>query len=250
MVDHPRRPRAVRVRRPVVDVARARRLAAAQHDDRHDRGPRRAARPAPPRAGDPRAAAPRRAWLDHATRHARAAPTLLAGIDQAATATRAVGTAVNDARYDGPACLDEPAEPAAHCSDNSPLLLPEALGSRILRSADGCLAAASDPPSGAGLRRRTAPTTSTGWPRSRPSTPAARSTRGPRVRAQRADRPAARLGVALRRRRRPGAGHGRADRQRPSRALVPVRGRRPARAGRRRAGPARPTSARSARGGC
>jgi putative SOS response-associated peptidase YedK len=50
-------------------------------------------------------------WLDHATadgelRHA------LTGIDQARTATRAVGTAVNDARYDGPACLDDPAEPA------------------------------------------------------------------------------------------------------------------------------------------
>jgi putative SOS response-associated peptidase YedK len=52
------------------------------------------------------------AWLNHATpddelRH------VLAGIDQARTATRAVGTAVNDARYDGPACLDDPAEPAA-----------------------------------------------------------------------------------------------------------------------------------------
>jgi putative SOS response-associated peptidase YedK len=52
------------------------------------------------------------AWLDHATTPAEL-PSLLAGIDQRHTATRAVGTAVNDARYDGPACLDVPEEPAA-----------------------------------------------------------------------------------------------------------------------------------------
>jgi len=50
------------------------------------------------------------AWLDHATQPSEL-PALLAGIDQRQTATRAVGTAVNDARYDGPACLDAPDEP-------------------------------------------------------------------------------------------------------------------------------------------
>jgi len=37
---------------------------------------------------------------------------VLSGIDQAHTAIRPVGTAVNDARYDGPACLDDPAPSA------------------------------------------------------------------------------------------------------------------------------------------
>ncbi len=52
------------------------------------------------------------AWLDHST-PTQELSALLAGIDQRRTATRAVGTAVNDARCDGPACLEAPAEPAA-----------------------------------------------------------------------------------------------------------------------------------------
>jgi putative SOS response-associated peptidase YedK len=50
------------------------------------------------------------AWLDHAT-PAGELHVLLAPLDPAATGTRAVGPAVNDARYDGPACL-EPAPEA------------------------------------------------------------------------------------------------------------------------------------------
>jgi putative SOS response-associated peptidase YedK len=50
------------------------------------------------------------AWLDHGT-PAGELHELLAPLDPAATGTRAVGPAVNDARYDGPACL-EPAPEA------------------------------------------------------------------------------------------------------------------------------------------
>ncbi len=50
-------------------------------------------------------------WLDPATRPDRAL-ALLHGLGAVETALRPVGTAVNDARYDGPACLDDPAPPA------------------------------------------------------------------------------------------------------------------------------------------
>ncbi|MCW3049675.1 MAG: response-associated peptidase [Solirubrobacterales bacterium] len=50
------------------------------------------------------------AWLDHAT-PAGALHELLAPLDPAATGMRAVGSAVNDARYDGPACLDSAPDP-------------------------------------------------------------------------------------------------------------------------------------------
>jgi len=46
------------------------------------------------------------AWLDITTPRPRLAE-LLAGLDPADTALRAVSTAVNDARYDGPACLQD-----------------------------------------------------------------------------------------------------------------------------------------------
>jgi putative SOS response-associated peptidase YedK len=48
------------------------------------------------------------AWLDSAT-PVEALPELLTGLDAARTALHPVGTAVNDARYDGPECLDPPA---------------------------------------------------------------------------------------------------------------------------------------------
>jgi putative SOS response-associated peptidase YedK len=51
-----------------------------------------------------------RAWLDHATPAAEL-PELLVGLDEALIDARRVSTAVNDARYDGPACLAPPAEP-------------------------------------------------------------------------------------------------------------------------------------------
>jgi putative SOS response-associated peptidase YedK len=43
-------------------------------------------------------------WLDHSTRPHRLYE-LLAGLEDSETAVRAVGPAVNDARYDGPECL-------------------------------------------------------------------------------------------------------------------------------------------------
>jgi putative SOS response-associated peptidase YedK len=49
-----------------------------------------------------------REWLDAATPLHRL-PELLTGITPAQTAVRPVGTAVNDARYDGPECLAPPA---------------------------------------------------------------------------------------------------------------------------------------------
>ena len=53
-----------------------------------------------------------RAWLD--TEHARATgcETILAGLPAEQTALAPVGTAVNDARYDGPECLAPPAPDA------------------------------------------------------------------------------------------------------------------------------------------
>jgi putative SOS response-associated peptidase YedK len=51
-----------------------------------------------------------RAWLDTTTRGVDLAD-ILAGLPAAGTAARPVGTAVNDARYDGPECLATPPEP-------------------------------------------------------------------------------------------------------------------------------------------
>jgi putative SOS response-associated peptidase YedK len=48
-------------------------------------------------------------WLDPSTRPERLYE-LLAGLGEAETAVRAVGSAVNDARYDGPECLASAAE--------------------------------------------------------------------------------------------------------------------------------------------
>lgn len=48
------------------------------------------------------------AWIDPATPSAEL-PGLLGGLTADQTAVRAVGPAVNDARYDGPECLAEPA---------------------------------------------------------------------------------------------------------------------------------------------
>jgi putative SOS response-associated peptidase YedK len=48
-----------------------------------------------------------RAWLERSTPPDRVSE-ILAGIKADATALREVGTAVNDARYDGPECLAEP----------------------------------------------------------------------------------------------------------------------------------------------
>jgi putative SOS response-associated peptidase YedK len=53
-----------------------------------------------------------RAWLDHAARPAELAP-LLEGISPDRTALRAVSAAVNDARYDGPECLNDPVQAQA-----------------------------------------------------------------------------------------------------------------------------------------
>jgi putative SOS response-associated peptidase YedK len=50
-----------------------------------------------------------RAWLDTATTR-EDLREILAGLPAEHTALRAVGTAVNDARYDGPECLAPPAE--------------------------------------------------------------------------------------------------------------------------------------------
>jgi putative SOS response-associated peptidase YedK len=47
------------------------------------------------------------AWLDHGTPVA-ALPELLVPLADELTARRAVGPAVNDARYDGPECLAPP----------------------------------------------------------------------------------------------------------------------------------------------
>ena len=52
-----------------------------------------------------------RAWLDTTTPSSELGD-ILAGLPAAQTALRAVGTAVNDARYDGPECLATPPEPA------------------------------------------------------------------------------------------------------------------------------------------
>ena len=52
-----------------------------------------------------------RAWLDAGTPRAELSE-ILAGLSASQTALRPVGTAVNDARYDGPECLAEPPEPA------------------------------------------------------------------------------------------------------------------------------------------
>ncbi len=53
------------------------------------------------------------AWLDTSTTRDEL-QAILAGLPAAATTLRPVGTAVNDARYDGPACLAEPvADPQA-----------------------------------------------------------------------------------------------------------------------------------------
>ncbi len=52
-------------------------------------------------------------WLDPATTPVQAL-ALLQGLDTEHTALRPVGSAVNDARYDGPACLEDPAPPAQH----------------------------------------------------------------------------------------------------------------------------------------
>jgi putative SOS response-associated peptidase YedK len=49
-------------------------------------------------------------WLDHATRPAEL-PALLGGISSDRTALRPVSAAVNDARYDGPDCLEAAPEP-------------------------------------------------------------------------------------------------------------------------------------------
>jgi putative SOS response-associated peptidase YedK len=48
------------------------------------------------------------AWLDHGT-PLGVLPDLTVGLDAAHTGLFEVGTAVNDARYDGPACLEPPA---------------------------------------------------------------------------------------------------------------------------------------------
>jgi putative SOS response-associated peptidase YedK len=50
-------------------------------------------------------------WIDHATPRA-AALELLRPLPDAAVARREVGFAVNDAKFDGPECLDPPPEPA------------------------------------------------------------------------------------------------------------------------------------------
>jgi putative SOS response-associated peptidase YedK len=57
----------------------------------------------------PEAEAP---WLDRAT-DAMGMADLLRGLDAAKIASRAVGPAVNDARYDGPECLEAPVEAQA-----------------------------------------------------------------------------------------------------------------------------------------
>jgi len=46
-------------------------------------------------------------WLEHGTPAAVLAD-LLQGLPASETAVRPVGPAVNDVRYDGPACLDDP----------------------------------------------------------------------------------------------------------------------------------------------
>jgi putative SOS response-associated peptidase YedK len=51
-----------------------------------------------------------RAWLDSSTPHAEL-HQLLAGLPASEMATRPVGLAVNDARYDGPECLMAPIHP-------------------------------------------------------------------------------------------------------------------------------------------
>lgn len=48
-------------------------------------------------------------WLDHATRQPELAE-LLRGISASRTALRPVSAAVNDARYDGPECLQDPVQ--------------------------------------------------------------------------------------------------------------------------------------------
>jgi putative SOS response-associated peptidase YedK len=50
------------------------------------------------------------AWLAHETPR-QAALELLAPLASDAVATREVSRAVNDAKYDGPHCLDPPEEP-------------------------------------------------------------------------------------------------------------------------------------------
>lgn len=52
-----------------------------------------------------------RAWLDTTTPPSELGE-ILTGLSAGQTALRAVGTAVNDARYDGPECLAAPPEPA------------------------------------------------------------------------------------------------------------------------------------------
>ncbi len=49
------------------------------------------------------------AWLDHGRAFHELEP-LLTGLPPTRTSLRAVGPAVNDARYDGPACLEDPLE--------------------------------------------------------------------------------------------------------------------------------------------
>lgn len=50
-----------------------------------------------------------KAWLDRGTGLHELEP-LLSGLPPSATSLRPVGPAVNDARYDGPACLEDPIE--------------------------------------------------------------------------------------------------------------------------------------------
>ncbi len=57
------------------------------------------------------------AWLDAATPRPSSGD-ILAGLPAARIALRPVGTAVNDARYDGPECLEAPLpSPQASCSE-------------------------------------------------------------------------------------------------------------------------------------
>ncbi len=97
---------AVRIRRAVVDLAWQRRQHAAHMHDPHAAG-QLGHRAAPrPHADHPRSPARgRMVSRRHATDQL---PSVLAGMPPSRTALRAVSSAVNDARYDGPECLAPP----------------------------------------------------------------------------------------------------------------------------------------------
>ena len=119
-----------------------------------------------------------RFWLDAGTPQAELGE-ILAGLPASQTALRAVGIAVNDARYDGPECLaasartgaDRPLLNRRHRNVPLPLL---AAYDHVVVDLDGCVWVSDEPHATRTRCDRRAPRRATSRSRSSPTTPSTR----------------------------------------------------------------------------